>query len=88
MPASHTLVMIRGFAFVPETVEVARGTTVTWISCDTAGHTATADAEVGLQWDSSHLSYGQTYSRTFTAVDEIGYHCTPHPDMRARLVVR
>lgn len=85
--STQALVAIRGFAFQPETVRVKRGTTVTWINCESAtvdAHTSTSDATL---WESPFLAPGQTYSRTFDEAGAFGYFCVPHPFMRGAVVV-
>ena len=90
VPASHVLVGILDFAFVPADVAVPRGATVTWVNCEpqeNLGHTATADPG-GSEWGSPLLARGQRYSRTFTAAGEKSYHCEPHPFMLGKVVVQ
>jgi plastocyanin len=88
--AGTVVVVIQNFAFVPELVTVKRGTTVTWVNCDAAAsldsHTSTSD---GAAWSSPTLRSGQTYSRTFNdaAGTTLGYHCVPHPFMKASIYV-
>ena len=60
------------------------GTTVTWVNEDSQAHTVT---DVGLGFDSGLLSKGDTWSYTFTEVGEFEYFCTPHPWMRAKVIV-
>ncbi len=61
------------------------GTTVTWTNEDPGMlHTVTADDG---SFDSGFLEEGQTWSYTFDAAGTFDYHCTPHPWMRARVVV-
>ena len=62
---TQAYVAVRGFAFVPDTLHVAAGTTVTWVNCETPDidpHTSTAS---GGEWDSGYLHPGQKYARTF-----------------------
>ena len=62
----------------------ARGTTVTWVNCDTPTHTATSDVDV---WDSGALTPGATFQRTFNTAGAFPFHCTPHPTMKGTVVV-
>jgi plastocyanin len=78
------VVEIRNFTFQPSTLRVPAGATVTWVNRDDVVHTSTSDAGV---WDSPSLSTNATYSRTFGAAGQFPYHCTPHPNMQARIVV-
>jgi plastocyanin len=79
---------IRGFAFWPATLTVSPGTRVTWVNCEAPGveaHTATADDGT---WGSQLMSAGGTFSRDFNDVGSFPYHCTPHPVMRATIIVQ
>jgi plastocyanin len=77
-------VTIAGFALAPPTLEVAVGTTVTWINQDDAPHTVTADDG---SFDSGRLDQGQSFSHTFDEAGAFVYHCDFHPDMTATIVV-
>ncbi len=85
--ATQAIVVIHDFAFHPDTVVVQPGTTVTWVNCDAHAdaHTTTAD---GGQWDSPLIPAGSVYQRAFPVAGSFSYHCTPHPFMKATLVVR
>ncbi len=64
---------------------VKPGTTVTWTNDDPGMvHTVTA---VDGSFDSGFLQAGQTYSYTFQTPGEFEYTCTPHPWMRAKVIV-
>jgi nitrite reductase (NO-forming) len=66
-------------------LEIAVGDTVTWTNDDTGVvHTVTA---ADGSFDSGLLGPGQSWSYTFTEPGEFEYFCTPHPWMRARVVV-
>lgn len=84
----RAVVLIRDFAFFPDTLRVRAGTTVTWVNCEGATvdpHTATADAGT---WDSGSLASGATYSRRFEAAGANPYFCRPHPFMRGTILVQ
>ena len=76
---------LRGMAFIPSRMEVTAGTTITWTNNDQLVHTVTADDG---SWDSGQIEPGKTFSRTFTQPGEYTVHCTPHPFMKAIVVVR
>jgi nitrite reductase (NO-forming) len=61
------------------------GTTVTW-SNDDPGMVHTVTAADG-SFDSGNMAEGDTFSYTFDTPGEFEYLCTPHPWMRARIVV-
>lgn len=83
--AGAAAVEIANFAFGPDTIQVAAGTTVTWTNNDTAAHTVTADDN---SFDSGNLAPGDTFSFTFATAGTIAYHCNYHPNMTASVVVR
>lgn len=77
----HVIVAMRDFTFVPDTITVPVGATVTWVNCEPAGtepHTSTSDTPA---WDSGEFAVGARFSRTFPAAGTFPYHCTPHRDL-------
>lgn len=83
-PAEEVVITISDFAFeVP--ASVSPGATVTVVNEDNSFHTVTADDET------FDVNAPGGESVTFTAPEEPGeypFHCTPHPNMTAALVVR
>lgn len=77
-------VEIKNFAFSPKTLAVKKGTTIVWTNNDSVGHTATADDG---SFDTGLLAKGESGSVTFDKVGTFSYHCTPHPYMKAEIVV-
>jgi nitrite reductase (NO-forming) len=66
-------------------LEISVGDTVTWTNDDVGVvHTVTAADE---SFDSGFLAPGESWSHTFTEPGEFEYLCTPHPWMRAEVVV-
>lgn len=65
-------------SFQPAKLEVAAGTTVTWINEDAAPHTATANDR---SWDSGIFNRGESWSHTFETAGTYGYVCLVHPGM-------
>lgn len=63
---------------------VKAGTTVTWSNGDAMMHTVTA---VDGSFDSGFLNEGDTWSYTFDTPGEYEYFCSPHPWMRAKVIV-
>lgn len=76
---------IKTMVFAPQRLEIAAGTTVTWSNNDPLVHTVSADDK---SWDSGPIEPGRSWSYTFTQAGEFAYHCTPHPFMKAVVVVR
>jgi nitrite reductase (NO-forming) len=67
------------------TLMVALGTSVTWTNND-PGVVHTVTALDGL-FDSGVLAEGESFSYTFDAPGEFEYFCSPHPWMRAKVMV-
>ena len=76
---------IADLAFDPETVTVAAGTTVTWVSADpNLPHTSNSEDEV---WFSGTLNEGDEFSFTFEEPGTFAYFCEVHPSMTGSIVV-
>jgi plastocyanin len=72
-------------AYIPDQVEVAVGSTVTWMNTDAVAHTSTSDAS---GFDSGIVSPGREFSFTFQREGSFRYHCAIHPGMVGTVVVR
>ncbi len=79
-----TEVEISGFAFVPATITIPVGTTVTWFNKDSVAHTVSSREGV---FDSGNLSGGATFSYTFDQNGSFEYYCKIHPSMRGKVIV-
>ena len=85
MVANATKAEIRGMNYGPKRIEISAGTTIQWTNNDPLVHTVTADDG---SWDSGAIEPGKTWAHTFTQPGEYAVHCTPHPFMKAVVVVR
>jgi plastocyanin len=83
-PVATASVAITNFAFVPATITVRAGTTVTWTNSDGEPHTVTA-RDKGFA--SPTLRTAGSYKFTFSAPGRYDYLCTIHPFMTATVVV-
>ena len=76
--------------FVPSTVVITAGGTVTWENTDTAAHTSSSgtpsDGPDGV-FDSSLIMVGGSYSHTFDTAGTFDYFCMVHPWMEGTLIV-
>ena len=76
--------------FVPSTVVIALGGTVTWENTDNAAHTATGgtptDGPSGV-FDSSLVMAGGSFAQTFDSEGTYPYFCMVHPWMQGTVVV-
>jgi plastocyanin len=82
-------IVIKNFAFVPATLTVSPGETVTVHNEDTATHTVTAVAPHAGAFNTGNVTPGQT--TTFTAPNTAGtypYICEIHQFMHGTLVVK
>jgi plastocyanin len=68
--------------FVPPTLTVKKGTTVTWTSNDSSQHSV-----VGGWGSSSMLGYQGTYQHKFDSVGSFDYHCGIHTVMQGTINV-
>jgi plastocyanin len=75
---------IQNFAFSPNPITIALGSTVTWTNQDGETHTVTADDG---SWGSSTLGQGGTCSQVFTSPGSYTYHCARHHHMTGTVVV-
>jgi plastocyanin len=82
--AAGRRVAIKGFAFLPATIQVTVGTTVEWTNGDLVAHTVTSDSPL---FDSGNLQNKQTFVWTFDTAGTYAYHCTIHPNMVATITV-
>ena len=83
-PNSTMTVDISNHAFNPAQLNVAPGTTVTFVNNDTEPHTATADN--GL-FDTGVLQPGSSFDVFLDGSGTVTYHCELHPDMQGSIVV-
>ena len=82
---SGATVSIENFTFVPASVTIKVGDTVTWTNNDTAAHTVAIDQ---LNVTSDSLEQGATYSFKFATAGTYNYHCGVHPSMTGTVVVK
>jgi plastocyanin len=77
-------VSIDNMAFVPATLTVPAGSTVTWTNHDEEPHTVAASDG---SFHSPGLGSQGTYSHTFPTAGKFDYICSIHPFMHATVVV-
>ena len=76
---------IEHFAYLPQSIVVAPGTTVTWRNHDEETHTVTSATGA---FASAGLDHDETFAHTFATPGTYTYFCALHPHMRATVVVR
>jgi plastocyanin len=72
------------FAFNPATLTVAKGSKVTFANSSQVSHTATRDGS----FDTGTIRPGRSVAVRFAQKGTFAYHCTIHPLMRGKIVVK
>lgn len=85
-PAPAVVVDISNFAYVPSSITVPAGGTITWTNHDTTAHTVTAQDRTVLQ--SGTIKPGASYTQTFTTAGTYTYFCEFHAGMKGTVVVQ
>lgn len=80
---THT-VLIKGFAFSPERIEVTAGDTVIWKNEDIVPHTASAKQD----FESKGIDAGKSWSFVATEKGRHPYICKYHPSIKGELIVK
>ena len=73
-----------GDVYDPATIQIVRGTVVTWTNQDTDPHSVVLSYAVtatSYQWTSGVLATGQSASYTFLSLGRYVYHCSLHVGM-------
>jgi len=80
---TRAVVYIRNFAFVPASLTVAAGSSVTFINQDQDAHTVT-----GHGFNSGGLDTGAHWVHRFTTPGMYAFVCELHPYMHGSIIVR
>jgi plastocyanin len=83
-PLESNTVMINHLIFEPSSLVTDVGKTVTWKHDDNVAHTVVSQ---GL-FESEILNRGEEYTFTFTEPGEYNYHCSIHPSMNGKIIVK
>ncbi|MFD2398134.1 plastocyanin/azurin family copper-binding protein [Prauserella oleivorans] len=78
--ATHT-VQQRNFQFVPGTLDIAAGDTVTWTNDETDGSVHSVVQSGGSEINSPDIPAGGRFSHTFNSEGTYNLTCRFHPDM-------
>ncbi|HET6716175.1 MAG TPA: plastocyanin/azurin family copper-binding protein [Nitrososphaeraceae archaeon] len=80
-----------GYLFVPDSIQVKVGDTITWTNDDETLHTVSSgsgtDENMGVLFDSGMMGKGKIFEHTFTVAGEYPYFCIVHPDMIGKVLV-
>lgn len=87
--AAATGVDIQGFSFKTPSLEVTKGTKVTWTNKDTTGHTVTS-GKPGAKDGKFDMPVPASGTSTFTFADAgtYAYFCSIHTSMTATVIVK
>lgn len=77
-------VNIKDLKFDGAEIRVPVGTVVRWTNRDPLAHTATSTDGA---WDSGLIEPGKSFEHTFDRAGRFEYLCTPHPFMKAAVIV-
>jgi uncharacterized repeat protein (TIGR01451 family) len=73
------------WGYDPTTITIKAGDSITWTNDGSLVHTVTPDDG---SFDSGVLNKGDVWTHTFNTAGTFTYHCTPHPWMKATIVVQ
>jgi plastocyanin len=82
--ADRNRITIHSFAFMPKTLTVKVGTTVTWTNQDQTIHSIVCP---GLKLKSDPLDTNDSFSYVFREIGNYEYSCGLHPFMKGQVVV-
>ena len=80
---------IEDICYIPSTVVVEKGKSITWVNDDSSFHSVTSGfygEPTGL-FDSGYLDPYQFYTLSFDEFGTYDYFCTLHPWMKAQIIV-
>ncbi|MFZ2073289.1 cupredoxin domain-containing protein [Methanoregula sp.] len=80
-------VAIQNYSFIPASITVTPGTTVTWTNLDPVYHTVTSVEPSPVSFNSPVLHQGDTFQFTFNQTGDYTYICNIHPFMRGTVTV-
>ena len=83
--APPAAIEITKFAFAPQEITIAPGTTITWTNRDETPHTVTSNDK---QFASKGLDTDDKFAHTFASEGDFSYFCTVHPFMTGVVHVR
>jgi plastocyanin len=85
--AAVPTVQIDNYQFLPNTLTISVGASVTWINRDGDVHTVAAD-DMPQTFKSPGLDTDDKFSFAFTKAGTYAYHCSLHPHMTGKIIVR
>lgn len=80
-------VSIEDFAFKQDSIQIKKGTTITWVNKDEARHDISPTGGGSDFVASELLAKGEKYQFTFNTAGTYTYKCSPHPYMKGTIEV-
>jgi plastocyanin len=84
-PKPEEQVKIDNFSFIPETLTVKAGATVTWVNNDDVPHTVVSTTK---KFFSHVLDNDDKYVHTFTDPGTYEYYCSVQPHIKGKVIVQ
>lgn len=84
---TQNAIIIKNFAFSPSALTIKAGRSVTWVNQDDVNHTVVSDPGTPVAFRSSNITFGGSYTFTFSKPGTYSYHCTIHPSMTGSVTV-
>jgi len=84
--AETVVVEIREFAFQPQRITIAPGTTVRWVNREKRQYHNVWFESLGEE-EPPYLFPEEQYERTFATPGRYPYRCGPHPQMEGEVIV-
>jgi plastocyanin len=82
-------IWMKNISYIPDTLNVPVGTTVTWTNQDSVAHTVTSGDTVNskILFDSHSIGIGDSFSHKFDSSGVYHYHCDIHAKRMHGVVV-
>lgn len=80
-------VVAQNTTFIPQTISVPAGGTITWTNEDSFAHNVTKQSGPGSEFASDTMREGDTFTQKFDTAGTIAYVCTIHPQQTGTITV-
>ena len=82
-------IWIKNLSFIPDTLNIPVGTTVTWVNQDSAAYTVTGRDSVNskILFDSGSIPGNDTFNFTFNNSGVYHYYCKNHPELMNGVII-
>ena len=80
-------VVAQNTTFIPQSITVPEGGTITWTNEDSFAHNVTKESGPGPEFASDTMQEGDTFTQKFDTAGVIAYVCTIHPQQTGTITV-